>query len=425
MTTRSLDPLVSPYGVVSSVNPWKQFGRLRLRLGVALVGSGNPHRTVGREGPETGGGHCWNSQEYADFIAVAEAAERYSGADMLDRPRRRATAEELAGECLEPERYPRCSEAELAVPGCPVVPFDPTAPIRWEEGLELTTGRSVWVPSAMACYGMRRDPKEEFCNRLSTGYAVHTDPVEAVVRGICEVAERDSNALVWLQRLALPPVAPAQFTSTTAELIEWCRRRFVTVTLLDATTDLGIPTVYCLLSAEHDPRVSRCVAASTGRTLGQAADKALREAFCSRAFLLQRKRVPSGIEQFSAVEDGALYMGVPARRHAFDFLLSGLADRPPSAGVAALPDEADSALAVLVRRFADADMRAVVVDRTPRELADVGLTSVSVVIPDLQPMSLAPLAQFKGHPRLYRAPEAMGYRALPEEELTPWPQPFP
>ena len=74
--------------------------------------------------------------------------------------------------------------------------------------------------------------------------------------------------------------------------------------------------------------------------------------------------------------------------------------------------------------FAARDMPAVVVDRTSGDLAEAGLTCVSVVIPDLQPMSLRPLAQFKAHPRLYDAPARMGYPVRPEDELNPWPQPF-
>ena len=64
------------------------------------------------------------------------------------------------------------------------------------------------------------------------------------------------------------------------------------------------------------------------------------------------------------------------------------------------------------------------VDRTPAELGAVGLTAVSVIIPDLQPMSLFPLAQYRAHPRLYQAPELMGYPSHSEKDLNPWPQPF-
>jgi ribosomal protein S12 methylthiotransferase accessory factor len=69
-------------------------------------------------------------------------------------------------------------------------------------------------------------------------------------------------------------------------------------------------------------------------------------------------------------------------------------------------------------------MQVLAVNCTTRELAAVGLTAVNVIIPDLQPMSLLPLAQYRAHPRLYSAPLLMGYPSLPEEELNPWPVPY-
>ena len=89
-----------------------------------------------------------------------------------------------------------------------------------------------------------------------------------------------------------------------------------------------------------------------------------------------------------------------------------------------MPEAPAEALAWLVAALSGKGMLAVAVDRTPREIAAVGLTAVNVIIPDLQPMSLRPLAQYRAHPRLYQAPELMGYPAHAEEDLNPWPQPF-
>lgn len=139
--------------------------------------------------------------------------------------------------------------------------------------------------------------------------------------------------------------------------------------------------------------------------------------------------VPDSPADFRAMEDGARYMGAADRAPAFAFLLDqagtgagrpALAEAPPDA----LPAAPGLALRRLVSGLAAAGMRAVVVDRTPDELAGAGLTAVNVIVPDLQPLSLHPRAQFKGHPRLYEAPARMGYRVLAQEELNPWPQPF-
>ncbi|WFF02779.1 YcaO-like family protein [Micromonospora sp. WMMD964] len=426
MNPESLDELVSPYGVVSAVSDARP-SRIcdRLYSCGAEVGTPGPANTRRRTGRLGGGGRSWADPRLARFVAIAEGAERYA---MALAPHRReivrATADELAGECLEPVRYPRCSARELATPGCPVRPFDPAAPIRWVTGLDLYSAAPVRVPAVMACRDLAPiDDAERFVHRLSTGHAVHTDPVEAVVRGALEVIERDAVAILWLQRLSLPTVASGELAESTRHLVDCCRRRFVDVRLLDATTDLGVPTVYCLLSAVHDPRLRNWTAASTGRTLSGAAAKALEEAVALTGLLSEGASPPGGPAGSVAVHDGARFMGAPERAGAFDFLLAD-AVAPPSPRRPELPADPDLALAALVERLAAAGARPVVVDRTTRELADVGLTAVHVVIPDLQPLSLHPLAQFTAHPRLSEAPARMGYRVLPEEELNPWPQPF-
>ncbi|MET9428904.1 MULTISPECIES: YcaO-like family protein [unclassified Streptomyces] len=423
----SLDGLVSRFGLVSRVGALPTAG-FPGEYHFWKAEGGNTHRHGVSAGPELiGGGHVWGDPQRARFIAIAETAERYAGHDVLSEHRIRATADELSGECLEPERYPRCSPEEYARPGCPVVPFDPAAPIRWSSGLDLITREPVWVPSVMACYGVADvGPAERFAPRISTGFAVHTDPVEAVVRGMFEVIERDANAVLWLQRLPLPEIHSAHLTGDVVRLVEWCRLRFKEVRLFDATSDLGVPTAYCVISARHDRRARQMVGASCGRDIGAAAHKALLEALGSPLHIhsVPESDAADSPETMYAAGDTARYMGRAEHRHAFDFLLAASDDRPAPFVRPSLPDDPSEALARLLTRFADVGMRPVAVDRTPRELVDVGLTAVNVVIADLQPMALMPLAQFTAHPRLYEAPARMGYRVLPRESLNPWPQPM-
>ena len=71
------------------------------------------------------------------------------------------------------------------IPECLFVPFDPSAEIRWVRGVDLATAAEVWVPAVMACYRLGNVRRQEgFWYRISTGCAVHTDPVEALVRGM-------------------------------------------------------------------------------------------------------------------------------------------------------------------------------------------------------------------------------------------------
>ncbi|MBF8190693.1 YcaO-like family protein [Nonomuraea sp. K274] len=370
-------------------------------------------------------GLAWDDAAAARFIAIAEGAERYAAWDIVGEERIWASAAELGDDCLEPARYPRCSDQELADPGCRVTRFDPDARIRWVRGTDLASGEDVWVPAAMACYHLSGTvPAERFVYRISTGYAVHTDPVEALVRGICEVAERDANAVLWLQRLSLPALDENLWSHRTRELIQWCAMRFLDVHLLDATTDIGVPTAYCVIAADHDRDVRRVVGAGAGRNLTAAAEKAIYEAHGVYQHVHSfGDEPPEEVASFKNIVDGARYMARPDRAAAFDFLLTGRR-KPEGQALPSLPDAPAEALDRLVTTLTSAGMRPIAVNRTTQELHDVGLAAINIIIADMQPMSLDPLAQFKGHPRLYDAPRRMGYRVLEEKELNPWPQPF-
>lgn len=419
-----VEALSSPYGVAAALSRGLPIrGMDELSLWMSRAGSGRPGHGVTKE-PVTGAGRALGDSEHARLVAVIEAAERYSAYASREAEYVWASAEEIQGPAIDTRRIARCSLVEYAHADCPVRPFDPQARIRWVRGVELVSEEPVWIPAVMASYALHnRVPAENFTFRISTGYAIHSDPAEALVGGICEVIERDAVALTWLQCLPLPPVSSTPTSPTLDYLRESARRHFVEPYLFDATTDLGVPTVYCLLVAEHDARVRQVVGCAAGRTLVGAAEKALGEALSVRASL-HFGQSPDSFAQYAGVADGARYMAAAERAEAFSFLTRNPQARRAAPTGGELPAEPDKALRELVGRLGERGMQVIAIERTTRELREVGLTSVNVVIPDLQPMSLAPFAQFKAHPRLYDAPSAMGYPVRSKEELNPWPQPF-
>lgn len=413
--SNDLRGLLGPLGVVGHTRPVSS-GRGLDRLNQVTAYSGDTHGDG--HAPQTGTGRVLDS-DLAETIAIAEAAERYVGAlpmaDVIE-----ATADELDEPTIDLAAIPRCSQAEYDRSDCELIPFDPRASIRWITGRDLHTGNSVWLPAVMACYGLHPRPNERFSYQISTGYAVHTAPERAVLGGLLEVIERDAISLTWLQRLPLPPLSPQAITEPVARLVDIARRRFMTTWLFNATTDIRIPTVYVLQRAPHDRLAVNIIGAGTGHTLAEAAEKALIEVLTIRPLF----RDTGPIEEFTQITDGARYMGTPEHSGAFDFLTDGLQTRPASHDCDELPGEPRDAIIDVVGRLTALGMQAVCVDRTTSELRDVGLCALTVVIPQLQPMSLNPAAQFRAHPRLASAPRRLGYPAYGEQEQNQWPQPF-
>ena len=433
MTSVCDHPLVDaagPFGAVGGLRLVRTDGCLPVDYQMYCAFTGNPSAVVGSYREDDGRGMFGTGRAYRDpararLIAVSETMERFAIIAIDDGTLTTASAADLGAAAMDLDLIPRCSPRELRHPDCPVRPADPTAPIRWAPAVDLHSGVDVLVPGVMAYVGLIRTPAERFWMSISTGAATHTSFEEAVVNGVCELVERDALSLTWLQRLPLPRLADSCVPPMAREIIAWCDAHGVDTHLFDATTDVGVPTVYCVQTTreERNTTTAQIVGCGTDFDPADAALHAVLEAAGIRIGIDNRPR-PRRYADYRTVSDGAAVMGRRSRRAAFGFLLDAPDTRPRSAPARLPYTTVTDRLSFLLRRLQELQMSVYVVDLTRRELSDAGLFAVQVIIPQLQPMSVRPLAQYRAHPRLYEAPPRMGLRALPERQLNPYPQPM-
>ena len=361
----------------------------------------------------------------AAWLCVAEALERYSSCSWHPGQFRWATANELGAQALPLDRVPRISPAEAEHPSCLLVPPDPDAPMRWVRGLSLDDGQARWIPAPLVYLHLPFASRgERFTAPISTGCAAHTDLSAALSSALCEVVERDAIALTWLQQLSWPQLDLDPLPVELREYLDRAESCGVRTHLLDATTDVGIPTVYCLQIDPGHPRIRSFVMCATDSDPVAAAAKVLRESASGRIALKNRQPDKDDPNSFLSVHDGALYMAAPQRAQAFDFLTAS-ADRRALAQLPR-PQFTDSRqrLRWLLDRVRAAGMTAYAVDLSSDEAIRAGVWVVRVIVPELMPLSFMRRARYQGHPRLYQAPAALGMPVLPESDLNPWPQPF-
>ncbi|WP_417773377.1 YcaO-like family protein [Stappia sp.] len=357
--------------------------------------------------------------------AVAEAAERYASSIFDENDYILTSANELGSAALDHRRWPKCDAAELADPHCQLHAFDPDRPIRWVEGYSLTQGRKVWLPLVMSHLVFELLPGEAFWAPITTGIAIHSCPYRAAVSAICESIERDAIALTWICRLPLPRLVvdsepPEQAARTLA--------RIGTLPLqhefYDATTDLGVPTVYLLQKYEGHPQLSTFVGCSTEFDPWTAYGKVVREACVARTAIPFFQDIPDDPLHFSRLEYGASYMGRPEQAAAFDFLSTGrretlISRLGPDCG----PDPRDE-FDWLVARFKALDFELTLVDLTTDDLREAGLSVIRAFTPDLMPLDFLPSARYLGHARLQSYPPKAGYGHFDRAAANPYPQPF-
>jgi ribosomal protein S12 methylthiotransferase accessory factor len=375
---------------------------------------------------QAGTGRTYLDLERSRVLAVGEALERYAEVTVEDGMQLSSSASALGDRAMDLDLVARCSKRELSHPGCPLTVPDKTEPIRWLPAVDMHTGSVRLVPAVMSCLCLYPSPAERFWTPISTGGAAHTSLEAAVVSGICEVIERDALSLTWLQKLPLPRLGDACLSDEARDVIRWCAEHGIDTHLFDATTDVGVPTVYCLQTT-RDPaidRMAQVVACATNFDPATAALRAVLEAIGIRIGLVGTTDHPRRYQDFTSVTHGALVMGRRSRRRAFGFLLDEPRPRAASIPQAVSCESDTDKLGFLLERLARRGMSVYVVDLTRRELEAADLVAVQVIIPELQPMSVRPLAQYRGHRRLYEAPARMGMRVLPEHQLNPNPQPM-
>lgn len=376
-------------------------------------------------GDGLGGAGSDRRADLAWIRAVAEALERYAmcvhePADFLV-----STAQDLGTEALDLDRIPRLSEREYRHPKCPLRPVDKRRRIRWVPAYSLSHRRQLYVPAALTHLYLRPWEAEKFWMPISTGVAAHTDLHQALISGICEVIERDAIALTWLGKLPLPRLdLDIPLPSAAGALVRSVSRSRVRQVLFDATTDVGVPTVYTVQLHDGDPVCAQLVNCVTDLDPVAAVGKAMRETTAARSAFRQAKPIPEDVHDFYHLEHGALYCGRPAALPEFDFLLDGARSTPLSRLPKRTPGSTADQLSHLVNLLAAQGREVILVDLTTDELRDVGLWVVRAIVPELVPMSAVHAARFLGMPRVHNYASQFLGRKFGEDDVNPCPQPF-
>jgi ribosomal protein S12 methylthiotransferase accessory factor len=362
--------------------------------------------------------------------AVGEALERYCATVFSEDQFIWKTAQELGDLAVDLDTFPICSERELISDACPLRRPEKNKKIRWVRGVCLDDGSIKYLPLLSIFITSPAVEAERFLHPVSTGCATHTSYETALLAAICEVLERDSLSIAWLQQLQLPRI---EFENPYACLGEvWNKYQSastaISIHLFDATTNIGIPVIYGLRVSSIDRNLRTVVACSCSLDPMRACRKVMLELASCTEWLRNVGPIPDKVDDFDQLFHGAAYMGREEQASSFNFLLKSpyqrsithVASQSPCSSI----DNPHTALAQTVKRLKSYGYSAYAADLSTDEALRAGLRVVRVVIPGLMPFSWVQRARFLGHPRLYEAPLAMGYPIKCESEINSDPQPF-
>jgi ribosomal protein S12 methylthiotransferase accessory factor len=373
--------------------------------------------------------------------ALGEAIERYAIGVYRESELIRGSFDELHAVAVDPRRLVFFADEQYAWPDFPYVRYEPATSISWARGRSLLDGRERLVPAARVFTPYRAPrPTERLVQSTSTGAACHVDRERATLAALYECIERDAVMIAWLNRLPLPALDAARVEAPRVRAaVRRCAGAALDVRLLDATSDLGVPTVVSIVASPAGTVPALAVGAATRATLEEAAEKALVESAHTLFWIHTRARdrgLPVFREDYRDVVSLDLHSmlyGHPHMRAKLAFLF----EAPPAAarafkmGVHARGRRIERAsgaeLAGTVATLRRAGLDAIAIDVTPPDVQDLGFVVMRVVVADLHPLWGGHHVRCLGGARLREVPARTGYgdRAWTIADFNRDPHPMP
>ncbi len=395
---------------------------------VALIGGRYP---TGRFlSPRICGGSAF-TRDQARVRAYAEAAERYCAAFYDESDLRLDSYRNLQADAVSPDSFALYSQEQYDFSDFEYRPFLGDTRVNWVQGYSVTRQRPVFVPAAFVYLPYWPVGAETPIGLFpSTGLACGRSFLEATLRGIFEVIERDAVMLMWLNRVAVRRIDPNTLGDARVRDLAGSGENGA-VKIFDITTDVRIPTRFALLTDSYRGRSLVSCGAATNWRSKMAAEKALMEALVVRRTVQKIIRTypprnyGKDYQKVREIDDHLNFYTDPDSLSALDFL-TRMNELPDIQGDTLVPGrEFSDQLKACLSLLADRNLEAIVVDVTRPEVAETGLSVVRVIIPGMIPLTFGTRYGCAGGRRLTDVPRALGY-SLPDGKVrfNPVPHPF-
>lgn len=365
--------------------------------------------------------------------AVGEALERYACCIYDPSDYVTGSHDELRDVALDPRICQGPAPDEYAhLPE--YAPFEPGAPMRWTWSWSLRDARHVLVPAQLCNIMYNPIPGEPmFQPASSTGWALHHTAEEAIHTGLREIVERDSFALMWLNRLQVPVLdLDSVADAAVARFREDMAREGADVRVLVTTTDVGIASfaVMAIDRREGRPAFLLTTAAHPDpvRALRQACEEAAMVHVDFRARVRAGFEAPARMEDIRRMSEHAQFYLVHENLRHLEWMIQTEGRR--RADFADIPNHASQDVwtetRAIVDGFAKAGLDTLYVDTTPPDLREAGWRTAKIIVPGSVRHEYGYGARLLDCKRIYEAPARMGLRAGPttRDDINPDAHPY-
>jgi ribosomal protein S12 methylthiotransferase accessory factor len=431
----SAPPLFDPFtGLVTSLTEI-ELGRCDPRLFVVAARVARTDTLGFRTSAVLGGSAAGLTIQRAYAATIGECAERYASCVLHPEDLIHGSYDELqrlGHSPVAPERWALFADHQYDA--LPFRPYRRDTTIAWARAESLTRAQDCLVPASLVylCESdMFGEGEQTIGPAVSTGAACAGSRPVALLRGLCEVIERDAFIIMWRNRLAVPRLRIDSRSAIHGLFNDAFVRPGLEFKLFYTTLDLSVPSFFGMLTDTRGQSPRTIVGGAAHFDPCEAAIRTLTElvqglkwmeSFEGRTFAVE-----PGFAGVRTFDDRVMLYASNDLPEAFSFLLDGNDEIELSSITSLETANSRADLRRLYGLLADRDLEAIALDLTPVDVAACGLHVIKALVPGCEPIEGDHRAPFLGGRRWQEVPVRLGLRRAPTalEAINPWPHPYP
>ncbi len=302
---------------------------------------------------------------------------------------------------------------------------------RWTNCISLLDNNEEYLIPSQSIYlsypYLKAEPS--IYSAISTGVAGGANLSAAIVRGICEVIERDAFMIFYLNKLTASRIDLKNINNpdikNTMSILD--RYKFEVV-VLDITTDVNVPTVASIIVNRSGIGKAVSVGLKCDFDIIKAITGSIEEALHTRSWLRSSfedepiKVNPQDLQKSSDIKlRGFLWYEAEAIKN-IDYWIKNA--KIKDINYSSKPMKSGEKLKRLTKIFSDKNYELYYKDITISEFKKLNYYIVKVIIPKMQPIYLNEKYPLLGSDRLYSVPAKLGFKNKLEDDLNKYPHPF-
>lgn len=393
---------------------------------ISAVRGDTDHLTEGNEISGVEGAAAMDDS-LAELKAIVEVCERYCASIYSEDDIIYSTESNLSKPALETDSVVNYSKQQLDE-GLPHEVYQKGDEIGWVNCLDLVSNDSILVPGQLTYLSYDYTNEPLLRHPISTGLAGGFDKESVLKRSILEIIERDAFIIYYLNEAELPTIQLPEQNKSISPYLDLLGGQQFDLTVLNATTDLEVPTVIVILEDPiSTPTIT--VAANSSTDPITAITAGIEEVLQTRNSVigqLSQLEEPLETMDFDPIEyeNRQLFWARDDVADNLDFWTSS--DRKIDYSTFITMERNDS-LDDIIDTMTQFDYDVYAKDVTTSDVKQADVEVWKVIIPQMQPLYLDEVNKYLGGERLDTVPSTMGY---PPSEGTKdmynqTPHPFP